>query len=391
MNTVTLDSAASATARNLLRYCEAEREWVLETTMALARLESPTSDKTAVDRCGEELARRLRAIGGAVTRLRQSDVGDQLRAEFGSGTSQVLLIGHFDTVWPMGQIDRMPLEIRDGCLFGPGVLDMKGGIALGMLAARALTEVAPPADRLVMLWTTDEERGSGTSRSLVEEEARRSRAVFVLEPALVGGGVKTRRKGCGEFHLRVRGVAAHAGVDPDKGASAVHELAAQIVDLQRVRDMAPGVSLNIGLISGGTRPNVVAEEAHATIDVRVTTSEEATRVAAAVRERVPTIPGTRIEVTGGFERPPLERTDAVARLYGRARAIAARLGHDLQEGGTGGGSDGNFTAALGIPTLDGLGAEGAGPHALHEHIEVDRLPWRAALLAGLIAETMAGD
>ena len=155
--------------------------------------------------------------------------------------------------------------------------------------------------------------------------------------------------------------------------------------------MAPGVSLNIGLISGGTRPNVVAEEAHATIDVRVMTSEEATRVAAAVRERVPTIPGTRIEVTGGFERPPLERTDAVARLYGRARAIAARLGHDLQEGGTGGGSDGNFTAALGIPTLDGLGAEGAGPHALHEHIEVDRLPWRAALLAGLIAETMAGD
>jgi len=387
MNTVTLDSAASATARNLLRYCEAEREWVLETTMALARLESPTSDKTAVDRCGEELARRLRAIGGAVTRLRQSDVGDQLRAEFGSGTSQVLLIGHFDTVWPMGQIDRMPLEIRDGCLFGPGVLDMKGGIALGMLAACALTEVVQPADRL----TTDEERGSGTSRALIEEEARRSRAVFVLEPALVGGGVKTRRKGCGEFHLRVRGVAAHAGVDPDKGASAVHELAAQIVDLQRVRDMAPGVSLNIGLISGGTRPNVVAEEAHATIDVRVTTSEEATRVAAAVRERAPTIPGTRIEVTGGFERPPLERTDAVARLYGRARAIAARLGHDLQEGGTGGGSDGNFTAALGIPTLDGLGAEGAGPHALHEHIEVDRLPWRAALLAGLIAETMAGD
>ena len=169
MNTVTLDSAASATARNLLRYCEAEREWVLETTMALARLESPTSDKTAVDRCGEELARRLRAIGGAVTRLRQSDVGDQLRAEFGSGTSQVLLIGHFDTVWPMGQIDRMPLEIRDGCLFGPGVLDMKGGIALGMLAACALTEVVQPADRLVMLWTTDEERGSGTSRALIEE------------------------------------------------------------------------------------------------------------------------------------------------------------------------------------------------------------------------------
>ena len=388
---MTHDSAASNTARDLRRYCDAEREWVLETTMALARLESPTTDKTAVDRCGEELAQRMRAIGGVVTRLPQPDAGDHLRAEFGTGASQVLLIGHFDTVWPMGQIERMPLEIRDGCLFGPGVLDMKGGIALGLLAARALTEVAPPDDRIVMLWTTDEERGSATSRSVVEEAARRSRAVFVLEPALVGGGVKTTRKGCGEFYLAVRGVAAHAGVDPDKGASAVHELAAQIVDLQRVRDMAPGVSINIGMINGGSRPNVVAEEAHATIDVRVTTAEEARRVAAAVRQRVPTIQGTRIEVTGGFERPPLERTDAVARLYARARAVAARLGRELQEGGTGGGSDGNFTAAIGVPTLDGLGAVGAGPHALYEHVDVDALPWRAALLAGLIAETMAGD
>lgn len=388
---MTLDSTASATARQLLRYCESQRDWVLETTMALARVESPTSDKMAVDRCGEELALRLGAIGGAVTRLRQRDVGDHLRAEFGTGMSQVLLIGHFDTVWPIGQLDRMPLEIRDGCLFGPGVLDMKGGIAIGMLAARALTEVAQPTERLVMLWTSDEERGSDTSRTLIEQEARLSRAVFVLEPALVGGGVKTTRKGCGEFQLTVRGVAAHAGVEPDKGASAVHEIAAQIVDLLRVRDMAPGVSINVGMINGGTRPNVVAEDARATIDVRVTTSEEATRVAATIRDRVPTIQGTRIEVTGGFDRPPLERTEAVARLYERARAIAAKLGHDLQEGGTGGGSDGNFTAALGIPTLDGLGAGGAGPHALYEHIEVDGLPWRAALLAGLIAETMAGD
>ena len=388
MNTVISDSARSATARNLFSYCQSEHEWVLETTLALARLESPTTDKTAVDRCGEELAQRMAAIGGAVTRLPQPAVGDHLRAEFGSGESQVLLIGHFDTVWPIGQLDRMPLEVRDGRLFGPGVLDMKGGIALGMLAARALTEVAPPAGRIVMLWTTDEERGSGTSRPVIEEEARRSQAVFVLEPAMVDGGVKTTRKGCGEFCLAVRGVAAHAGVDPDNGASAIHELAAQIVDLQRVRDMALGVSLNIGMISGGTRPNVVAEEAQATIDVRVSTAAEATQVAATIQERVPTVRGTRIEVTGGFERPPLERTEAVARLYERARAVAVRLGHDLPEGGTGGGSDGNFTAAQGIPTLDGLGALGAGPHALHEHIEVDGLSWRAALLAGLISETI---
>jgi glutamate carboxypeptidase len=323
MDTVTHDSIASTTARDLLRYCEAEREWVLETAMALARLETPTTDKAAVDRCGEELTHRMAALGGVVTRLRQPEVGDHLRAEFGSGERQVLLLGHIDTVWPIGQIGRMPLEVREGCLFGPGVLDMKGGIALGLLAARALTAAAPPADRVVMLWTTDEERGSPTSRSVIEEEARRSRAVFVLEPALVGGGVKTTRKGCGEFHVMVRGIAAHAGVDPDKGASAVHELAAQIVDLQRVRDMAPGVSLNVGMFSGGTRPNVVAEEAQAVLDIRVTTAEEAKRVAATVRQRVPTIPGTRIEVTGGFDRPPLERTDAVARLYESARAWCA--------------------------------------------------------------------
>ncbi len=391
MKTVTEDVIAPTIARDLLRFCESEQEWVIETTRALVDLESPTTDKAAVDRCGAELTQRMRAIGGVVNTLPQPKVGNHLRAEFGNGARQVLLVGHFDTVWPIGQLERMPLELRDGCLFGPGVLDMKGGIALGMLATRALTAVASPDARIVMLWTTDEERGSGTSRSIIEEEARRSHAVFVLEPALVGGGVKTTRKGCGEFFLEVHGIAAHAGVEPDKGASAVHELAAQVVDLQRARDMAPGVSLNVGMFSGGTRPNVVAEEAHATIDVRVTTMEEARRVAAMVRQRVPTIQGTRIEVTGGFERPPLERTAKVARLYERAHAVAARLGHDLQEGGTGGGSDGNFTAAVGAPTLDGLGAVGAGPHALYEHIEVAALPWRAALLAGLILATVDAD
>ena len=254
---------------------------------------------------------------------------------------------------------------------------MKGGIAIGMLAVRALTEAALLADRLVMLWTTDEERGSATSRSAIEEERGRVGPCSCSSRRWSGGGVKTTRKGCGEFRITVRGVAAHAGVNPDQGASAVHELAYQIVDLQQVRDLAPGVSLNIGMIGGGTRPNVIAEEAHAIIDVRAATVGEAALVTATLQDRVSRIEGTRIEVTGGFDRPPLERTDAVARLYERARAIAARLGHDLQEGGTGGGSDGNFTAAQGIPTLDGLGALGAGPHALHEHIEVDGLSWRA--------------
>ena len=388
MRTTTRDDTA-VRRRALLRYCEAEREWVIATILALARLESPTSDKAAVDRCGDALVQLMTEMGGRVDRVAQPMVGDHLRAEFGRGEQQVLLVGHFDTVWPLGQVQRMPIELRDGCLFGPGVLDMKAGIVLGLLAVRALREFGGLDRRVVMLWTTDEERGSLTSRALVEAEARRSGVVFVLEPALVGGGVKTSRKGCGEFELTVHGIAAHAGVEPDKGASAVHELAAQIIDLQRVRDMAPGVSINVGMIEGGTRPNVVAERAHAVIDVRVATAEEARRVAAMVRQRVPTIPGTRIEVTGGLDRPPLERSEAVGRLYEGAREIAGTLGHDLQEGGTGGGSDGNFTAAVGAPTLDGLGATGAGPHALYEHVEVEPLAWRGALLAALLAETDA--
>lgn len=385
-----LDTSSVAVEQALLAYCESRREWVVETTLALARLESPTDNKMAVDSCGRELRERMEAIGGTVARLPRERAGDHLRAEFGSGESQVLLLGHFDTVWPVGQLARMPLEFRDGRLFGPGVFDMKAGVALGLLAARAVLEASPAAGRIVMLWTSDEERRSRTSRTLIEEEARRSRAALVLEPGLAGGGVKTARKGCAEFHVAVHGVPAHAGVEPDKGASAVHELAAQIVDLQRVRALAPDVSLNVGTMTGGTLPNVVAEEARAVVDARVAAVADMDRVLDFVRNRTPTVPGTRIEVTGGFDRPPLERTAAVARLYERARDIAGRLGHDLSEGATGGGSDGNFTAAVGTPTLDGLGAVGAGPHALHEHIEVDSLPWRAALVAALAVDVLRG-
>ena len=386
-----LDVSRAAAEQGLLAYCESRRDWVLETTLSLARLESPTGDKEAVDACGRELQQRMEAIGGTVTRFSQAVAGDHLRAEFGSGEGQVLLLGHFDTVWPVGQLARMPLEFRDGRLYGPGVFDMKAGVALGLLAAAAVLEASPPPGRIVMLWTSDEERRSRTSRALIEEEARRSLAAFVLEPGLAAGGVKTARKGCAEFHVAVHGVAAHAGVEPDKGASAVHELAAQVVDLQRVRELGPDVSLNVGSMTGGTLPNVVAEEAHAVVDVRVTAAADMDRVLDFVRNRTPTVPGTRIEVTGGFDRPPLERTAAVARLYERARDIAAGLGRDLTEGATGGGSDGNFTAAVGTPTLDGLGAVGSGPHALHEHVEVDSLPWRAALVAGLVVDVLGGQ
>lgn len=369
---------------DILGYCESQRAWLLETIYALVRLESPSDDKAAVDRCGAELERRLTAIGARVERLPQRDRGDHLRAEFGTGTPQVLILGHFDTVWPVGQLDRMPLVERDGRLHGPGVFDMKSGIAVAMLAARAPAEHGD-ACRVVMLWTADEEVGSGTSRTIIEQEARRSAAVLVLEPSLPGGAAKTSRKGCGQFELTVHGVPAHAGLDPGKGASAIVELAHQITQIAAIQDLSRGISTNVGVIAGGTRGNVVAAEAHATIDVRVPSMADVAPVESALRALAPRLSGTRLELTGGIDRPPLERTDAVVRLYKEARAVAGELGRDLGEGGAGGGSDGNFTAALGVPTLDGLGPSGDGAHALHEHVVLSDLTWRAALVAGLVA------
>ncbi len=371
---------------NLRDFCCGQRDWLLETIEALVRLESPTTDKAAVDRCGAELERRLSAIGGRVSRLPREQRGDHLLAEFGCGASQILLLGHFDTVWPVGQLARMPLTESAGRLHGPGVYDMKAGIALGMLATRALLESGTPQPRrIVMLWTTDEEIGSGTSRAAIEDEARRSDAVLVLEPSLPGGAVKTSRKGCGEYTIAVRGVAAHAGIDPSKGASAIHELARQIVAVQQLQDLERGVSVNVGTISGGTRTNVVAEEAKAIVDVRAPTKADAARIEAGFRALTPADARTTLTVTGGIDRPPLERTDQVVRLYMQAKAVAQELGLELDEGGTSGGSDGNFTAALGVPTLDGLGAIGDGAHALHEHVQIESLTDKAALLAGLIA------
>ncbi len=376
---------------NLLQFCESEREWLVETTMALAALESPTTDKTAVDRCGDELTCRLRDAGAVVEAIPSETAGDHLRASFGDGPAQLLVLGHFDTVWPVGQLERMSLRQEGGRLLGPGVYDMKAGIAIAMLAMRALLEEAgPPAARVVMLWTSDEERGSQTSRGLVEDEARRSNAVLVLEPSLPGGALKTARKGCGEFELRVGGVPAHAGIEPEKGASAVHEIARQILAIESLRDHERGVSVNVGVVEGGSRPNVVAPQARAVIDIRVSTASDRDRVDQAVRSIVPQLEGTTVEVTGGFSRPPLERTDEVIGLYTIAKELAAELGRELGEGSTGGGSDGNLTAALGVPTLDGLGAVGDGAHALHEHVIVDQLPWRAALTAGLIHRLTIG-
>ena len=371
---------------DLQHFCRAQHGWLLETVEALVRLESPTTEKGAVDACGAELASRLAAIGGRVTPLPRTSRGDHLLAEFGCGASQVLLLGHFDTVWPVGQLGRMPLAREDGRLHGPGIFDMKAGIAIGMLAVRALLETgAPLARRIVMLWTTDEEVGSETSRGAIEDEARRSDAVLVLEPSLSGGAVKTSRKGCGSFEVIVKGVSAHAGIEPQKGASALHELAHQILRINALQDLSRGVSVNVVQASGGLRSNVIPDEARAIVDVRAPTADAAAAVDAAFRSLQPMDARTTVTAKGGFDRPPLERSPAVVRLYNEACRVARELGFDLREGATGGGSDGNFTAALGVPTLDGLGAVGDGAHAFHEHIEVASLADRAALVAGLVA------
>ena len=383
---------------DLRDFCRANRDWVLETTESLVAIESPTTDKAAVDRCGAELASRLEAIGGRVTRLTRPDRGDHLLAEFpstslgarGRAPSQILLLGHFDTVWPVGQLDRMPLTRSGGRLHGPGVFDMKAGIAIAMLATRALLEAGPKIeDRIVMLWTTDEEVGSESSRAAIEDEARRSRAVLVLEPSLPGGAVKTSRKGCGSYQLTVRGVAAHAGIEPQKGASAVHELAHQILRVNALQDLARGISVNVVQVSGGLRTNVIPDEARAAVDVRVPTAAAAAEIDAAFKALRAVDGRTTVSADGGLDRPPLERTALVERLYREAQQVARELGQELAEGGTGGGSDGNFTAALGVPTLDGLGAIGDGAHALHEHVDMDTLPDRAALVAGLMAKLTA--
>lgn len=371
--------------KQLLDYCEAHLSETVAVIERLVQLESPSTDKAAVDRCGAELSARLRAVGADVERLPQAERGDHLRARIRGEGRAVMLLGHFDTVWPIGTLEGMPLGRVGDRLHGPGTFDMKAGIAIALAALAALRATGTPHPPITMLWTTDEEIGSRTSREVIESEARQSAAVLVLEPALPGGALKTARKGCGEFTLIVHGVAAHAGLDPGKGASAIHELAAQIATIERFQDLPRGISVNVGIVSGGSRPNVVAEEARATIDVRAPTRQAADAVESAFRRLHPVRPGTRLTITGGFDRPPMERTAAVAALFERASALASSVGRELGEGAAGGGSDGNFTAALGVPTLDGLGPVGDGAHAAHEHVDVTALPWRAALVAGLLA------
>jgi glutamate carboxypeptidase len=372
--------------RDLTAVCQRERRWLIDLIVEIVACESPSTDREALNRCAAIWAARAADAGAMVSRVPAVTTADHVLARWPGNGPPVLLIGHIDTVWPVGQIVRMPVREADGRLYGPGVFDMKAGLAIGLLAVRALIEThdADSRPEVRFLATSDEEVGSATSREAIESLARTSSAVLVLEPGLSGGALKTARKGVGEFELIAHGVSAHAGVDPGAGASAVHELARQILAVEAFSDPARGISVNVGRVHGGTRSNVVAELATAVVDVRVSRMSDAADLEARFRGLTAQHPRIRLDVRGAINRPPMERTAGVAALFELARAVAREMGIDLQEGMTGGASDGNFTAALGVPTLDGLGATGDGAHALHEHVIVEDLPIRAALVAGLL-------
>jgi glutamate carboxypeptidase len=378
----------SRPAQTHLHFFEQRRDQMVDTIRRLVEIESPSDNKHAVDRCSAFVAEEFAAIGGRAEFHRSTEYGNHLQVDFVGETQQkpVLLLGHYDTVYPLGTLASMPCRAGNGRLWGPGVLDMKSGIALMLYAVQALQSWHGRLPRPVTVFlVSDEEVGSRSSRQITEALAKQSSAVLVLEPSYgPKGAVKTARKGVGEYLLKVSGVAAHSGLDFEKGQSAILELSKQIIAIAKMVDLKRGLTLNVGLISGGTRVNVIAAEATATIDVRIARMKDAAEIDKRLRSLKPFNRKCKLEISGEVNRPPMERTSGVVSLYNKASAIARQHGWRLTEAAVGGGSDGNFTAGLGIPTLDGLGGVGDGAHAQHEFITISELPKRAALLAGLI-------
>lgn len=363
---------------------------MLDTLHSLVTHESPSTEKIPTDRCGHFLADLWLQHKTLVNVVTQKHRGDHLRVVW-PGTKprpkdQLLVLGHFDTVYPTGTLAKMPFRLQAGKAYGPGTFDMKAGIVQALFALQTLQQSRIPVNKsVVFLWTSDEEIGSESSRKLIESEARRSDAVFVLEPSFGPRGLlKTSRKGVGEAQLAVHGRASHAGLAPEKGINAIHELAAQIARIEKWNDPRRGVTINANIISGGSRTNVIADHATATLDLRAWKLSDMNALEKRLHSLKPSHRGAKLEFHGGFDRPPLERKYSTA-LFIHAKNIGAQMGVSLGEASAGGGSDGNLTAALGIPTLDGLGAVGDGAHAPHEHIITKYLPERAALLAALLA------
>jgi glutamate carboxypeptidase len=356
----------------------------------LVECESPSKEKAAVDRMGIRVAEECRRLGAEVKLHPQTQAGDLVEASFNPAASPrekgLLLLAHMDTVFPLGTLAKMPFAEKAGKIYGPGTQDMKGGIVAGLEAVRASTASKKLRRPVTILFTSDEETGSATSRALIEELAHQSALVLVLEPAMPDGAVKTWRKGVGDFVVTVHGKAAHAGGDHEVGRNAIEEMAHQVIAIQKLTDYSRGTTLNVGVIHGGTVVNVVPAECAIQVDLRVMQPGEAERIQAALKSLQPVMDGTRIEVTGGLNRPPMPFDGIMKATFEKAKAIAGQAGLEIRAGGTGGASDGNFVAPLGIPVLDGLGPVGEGEHSEREYILKDSLLERARLVEALLCE-----
>jgi glutamate carboxypeptidase len=380
--------------RALLAGARRKQPSLIAVARELVNVESPSDNKAAVDACLALAATRSRQLGGRVKTHRQPDFGDVLELRFGPrkpsapGLKPIMLLGHLDTVWPLGTLKTMPCRFRDGRLWGPGTLDMKAGVAMAFTALELLTEAGLLQREIVLLLNGDEEIGSPVSRPITERIAKTCSAVYVLEPAQ-GLAYKTARKGIGNWRIEVAGIAAHAGVDFEKGANAILELARVVEKVSGWTDLKRGLTVSVGVAGGGTKSNVIPAQAWAEVEARIVRRADGPRIArkfASLKSLKLSDPRCTLTVTGGFNRPPMERSSGTVRLFRKAQALASDLGFDLDEAATGGGSDGNFTAALGIPTLDGMGAVGEGAHARHESVLVEHLAPRTAFLAAMLID-----
>ncbi len=377
-----------ADPKGLLAYCKSETDVLLECLRRAVEIESPSQNKAAIDRMADFFAKEFERRGAKVKLLDHATAGSAVVAEFwgqARGQKPILVLGHLDTVWEIGTLARMPFRVKAGRAYGPGILDMKAGMIAGLWAVQALTALRiTPSSPVRFFLNADEEVSSFAFREELLAEARRARAVLVLEPAAAQGAIKTARKGVGDFKVTAHGRSAHAGINPSAGVNAISELARQILRIEKLARPGRGLTVNVDVVEGGTRSNVIPELATAWVDVRVPTARDRELIERQMRALRPVNREAKLEITGGVNRPPMERKMAIA-LFRKARELGRQMGLDLKEASTGGGSDGNFTAALGIPTLDGLGATGDGAHARHEHIIIRELPPRAALLAALLA------
>ncbi len=382
--------APSVPMRALLAGARRAETGLLALLRELVEAESPSDMKAAVDTCVAIASTRAKALGGRVKLHRQKGFGDVFEARFGPRTKAgspkpILLLGHLDTVWPLGTLKSMPFRIAGGHVFGPGTLDMKAGVAMAFTVIELLQEASLLNRQVILLLNSDEEVGSPVSRPITERLAAEAAAVYVLEPAQ-GLAYKTARKGTGNWRVEVKGIASHAGVDFQKGASALRELARVIETVSGWTDLKRGLTVSVGLAGGGTKTNVIPAEAWAEVDVRIARKADGARIERKFATLKPQDKRCALTVIGGINRPPMERTRGTVKLYREAKALAAELGFVLDEASTGGASDGNFTSALGVPTLDGMGAVGEGAHASHESILIEHLAPRTALLAALLAQ-----